>query len=571
MSQSSWEVADRAANVLAPESGEFTDTDVADLGKALAQAVRGSFASGGGADATARFLTRMATIPGLAWGRWLGQDVTPTVDVDARDRRFADPTWTGNPAFYSLRLAYAAAVAYTNEIVDSGGLDQRTLEKAQVTAGLFLDALAPTNFLALNPAALKKAFETGGRSIVDGTRNFLDDLINNNGRPRQVDTTPFELGRNMAATPAKVVFRNELMELLQYEPSTPQVRAVPILCSPPWINKYYVMDLSPGRSFVEWAVNHGRTVFMISYRNPGPELSDITMDDYLISGPRQAMDVVQEITGAEKIDFVGLCLGGALTAITVAFLSAAGDSRIGNVTLLNTLLDYSEPGVLGIFTDEVAVARVEQKMAKEGHLKGESMAGTFDMLRANDLIFNYVVSNWLMGQQPPAFDILAWNSDSTRMPPKMHAFYLRQFYVENKLPKGELEIAGQLINLGDIKNDAYVVGAENDHIVPWRSSYAATSLLSGPVRFVLSSGGHIAGIVNPPGPKGWYVVLDGDGDRLPESPDEWRQLAERHSGSWWEDWATWSDALAGDLIDPPQMGSDTYPVLYDGPGEYIHT
>jgi polyhydroxyalkanoate synthase subunit PhaC len=398
MSQSSWEVADRAANVLAPESGEFSNPDVADLGTALAQAVRGSFANGGGADATARFLTRMATIPGLVVGRWLGQDVTPAVDVDAKDRRFADPAWTGNPAFYSLRLAYAAAVAYTNEIIESGGLDKRMLEKAQVTAGLFQDALAPTNFLALNPAALKKAFDTGGRSIFDGTRNFLDDLANNNGRPRQVDTTPFELGRNMAATPAKVVFRNELMELLQYEPATPQVRAVPILCSPPWINKYYVMDLSPGRSFVEWAVNHGRTVFMISYRNPGPELSDITMDDYLISGPRQAMDVVQEITGAEKIDFVGLCLGGALTAITVAFLSAAGDSRIGNITLLNTLLDYSEPGVLGIFTDEATVARVEQKMAREGHLKGETMAGTFDLLRANDLIFNYVVSNWLMGQ-----------------------------------------------------------------------------------------------------------------------------------------------------------------------------
>jgi polyhydroxyalkanoate synthase subunit PhaC len=570
MSQSSWEVADRAANVLAPESGEFSNPDVADLGKALAQAVRGSFVNGGGADATARFLTRMATIPGLVVGRWLGQDITPAVDVDAKDRRFADPAWTGNPAFYSLRLAYAAAVAYTNEIIESGGLDRRMLEKAQVTAGLFQDALAPTNFLALNPAALKKAFDTGGRSIVDGTRNFLDDLVNNNGRPRQVDSTPFELGRNMAATPAKVVFRNELMELLQYEPATPQVRAVPILCSPPWINKYYVMDLSPGRSFVEWAVNHGRTVFMISYRNPGPELSDITMDDYLISGPRQAMDVVQEITGAEKIDFVGLCLGGALTAITVAFLSAAGDSRIGNITLLNTLLDYSEPGVLGIFTDEATVARVEQKMAKEGHLKGETMAGTFDLLRANDLIFNYVVSNWLMGQQPPAFDILAWNSDSTRMPPKMHAFYLRHFYVQNKLPKGELEIAGQLINLGDIKNDAYVVGAENDHIVPWRSSYTATRLLSGPVRFVLSSGGHIAGIVNPPGPKGWYIVSDG-GDDLPDTPDEWRQLAERHSGSWWEDWATWSDALAGDLIDPPSMGSDTYPVLYDGPGEYIRT
>ena len=574
MSESSWEVADRAANVLAPESSEFSDPDVAGLGRALAQAVRGSFADGGGIDATARFLTRMTMIPSLALGRWLGQDISAAVDVDAKDRRFADPTWTSNPAFYSLRLSYAAAVAYTNEVVESGGLDPRTLEKARVTAGLFLDALAPTNFLALNPAALKKAFETGGRSVLEGTRNFLDDLAHNSGRPRQVDTTPFELGRNMAATPAKVVFRNDLMELLQYEPSTPQVRAVPILCSPPWINKYYVMDLSPGRSFVEWAVNHGRTVFMISYRNPRPEQSDITMDDYLISGPRQAMDVVQEITGAETIDFVGLCLGGALTAITVAYLTAAGDTRIGNMTLLNTLLDYSEPGVLGVFTDEATVARVEQKLAKEGHLKGESMAGTFDMLRANDLIFNYVVSNWLMGQQPPAFDILAWNSDSTRMPGKMHAFYLRHFYVENQLPKGELEIAGSLINLGDVKQNTYVVGAENDHIVPWRSSYAATRLLSGPVRFVLSSGGHIAGIVNPPGPKGWYIAMDSatNGDsELPDSPDEWRQLAERHSGSWWEDWASWSDALAGDMVDPPSIGSDTYPVLYDGPGEYIRS
>jgi polyhydroxyalkanoate synthase subunit PhaC len=571
MSESSWEVADRAANVLAPESAEFSSPDVADLGKALAMAVRGSFADGGGVDATARFWTRMATIPGLVLGRWLGQDVTPAVDVDAKDRRFTDPAWTGNPAFYSLRLAYAAAVAYTNEIVESGGLDERMLEKARVTAGLFQDALAPTNFLALNPAALKKAFETGGRSILDGTRNFLDDLINNSGRPRQVDTTPFVLGQNMAATPAKVVFRNDLMELLQYEPSTPQVHAVPILCSPPWINKYYVMDLSPGRSFVEWAVNHGRTVFMISYRNPGPEESDITMDDYLVSGPRQAMDVVQEITGTDTMDFVGLCLGGALTAITVAFLSAAGDTRIGSITLLNTLLDYSEPGVLGVFTDEATVARMEQKLAKEGYLKGESMAGTFDMLRANDLIFNYVVSNWLMGQQPPAFDILAWNSDSTRMPAKMHAFYLRHFYVENKLPKGELEIAGQLVNLGDIKSDTYVVGAENDHIVPWRSSYAATRLLSGSVRFVLSSGGHIAGIVNPPGPKGWYIAMDQDGDELPGSPDEWRQLAQHHSGSWWEDWADWAEARAGELIDPPRMGSDVHPVLYDGPGEYIHT
>jgi polyhydroxyalkanoate synthase len=404
-------------------------------------------------------------------------------------------------------------------------------------------------------------------SLLRGASNFVDDLLHNGGRPRQVDTTPFTLGVNLAATPATVVYRNELMELLQYEPQTDQVRAAPLLCSPPWINKYYVMDLAPNRSFIEWAVKHGRTVFAISYRNPGPEMSGVTLDDYLLHGPRRALDVIQDITGAPTIDIVGLCLGGALTVITQAFLAEAGDSRLGALTLLNTMVDYNEPGALGVFTDERTVARLEKQMAKEGHLPGESMAGTFDMMRANDLIFNYVVANWLMGEQPPAFDILAWNTDATRMPAAMHAFYLRNFYVENKLAKGELEIGGRVIRPSAIKQDTYIVSAENDHIVPWRSAYATTQLVAGPSRFVLSSGGHIAGIVNPPGPKPWHLIAD----ELPPTAEEWRKLATRKSGSWWEDWAVWSDEHSGELVDPPGLGSENYPVLESGPGQYIHT
>jgi len=314
-------------------------------------------------------------------------------------------------------------------------------------------------------------------------------------------------------------------------------------------------------------VQHGRTVFAISYINPTAEMSHTTMDDYLIHGPQTALDVISEITGAETIDIVGLCLGGALTAVTAAYLTEAGDSRIGTLTLLNTMLDYTEPGALGTFTDLATVEKLERKMRKEGTLEGASMAGTFDILRANDLIFNYVVSNWLMGQKPPAFDILAWNADNTRMPAAMHAFYLRNFYVENRLATGTLEIAGRMVDLGVIKSPTYVVSAINDHIVPWESAYKTVGLVSGPVRFVLGSGGHIAGIVSPPGPKAWHLV---GAENVP-SAREWRAGAERHGGSWWEDWAAWSAENSGPMTDPPRMGSDAHPVLGDGPGRYVKT
>ena len=307
-------------------------------------------------------------------------------------------------------------------------------------------------------------------------------------------------------------------------------------------------------------------MFAISYRNPDASMRGVTLDDYLIGGPKAALDVITDITGASQIDIVGLCLGGALTAMLAAYLAATGDNRVGSLTLLNTLLDYSEPGVLGVFTDEPTVARLERQMAEKGFLEGSQMSSTFDILRANDLIFSYVASNWLMGQRPPAFDILAWNGDNTRLPAAMHSFYLRTLYIDNQLAKGGMEIDGHDLTLKDIKSDAYVVSAVNDHIVPWQASYKTTGLLGGNVRYVLSNGGHVAGIVNPPGPKAWHEVARKNGP----TAAEWRAAAERHAGSWWEDWTEWARKRAGALTKPPPMGTRRHPALGDAPGDYIH-
>ena len=539
--ETAWQAGQAAAEALAPEAGELASLDMAGLGEAtLAVLMHAAEKPGGVAAATLRYWAAMARIGPVAAARWLGSDATPPVSAPD-DRRFADRTWHDNPAFFALRQAYLAAGQLTSDLLAAGAGDAVADSKAELASGFLLDALAPTNFLLTNPAAIKRAMETGGASLAAGARNFLVDVLRNGGRPRQVDTSSFVIGGNLAATPGKIVFRNELMELIQYAPQTPRVRAVPMLASPPWINKYYIMDLAPGRSFIEWAVQHERTVFAISYRNPDASMRGVTLDDYLIHGPIAALDVIADITGAPKIDITGLCLGGALTGMLAAYLAGTGDDRIGSLTLLNTMLDYSQPGALGAFTDERTVARLEREMAKKGYLEGSQMAGTFDLLRANDLIFSYVVSGWLMGQPPPAFDLLAWNADSTRMPAAMHSFYLRCLYLKNELAKGEMVLAGQRLALPEVKNDTYVVGAINDHIVPWPASYQATRLLGGDVRYVLSSGGHIAGIVNPPGPKAWYEVADGSH----ADAAGWRDAATRQAGSWWEDWTQWAQGRAG--------------------------
>ncbi|HEX9999951.1 MAG TPA: alpha/beta fold hydrolase [Actinoplanes sp.] len=568
MSSAAWSdgLAAEAAEVLAPEATMFEDNDPALLGQALSAATRAMRRSPLAAtSSTLRLGERLVNAGTATISRFAGRAAEGPIVVDPRDKRFADPAWEQNPAYWGLRQAYLACREYGLDLVRAADLDGVQQGKAELAFSFLHDALSPTNFALTNPAVLKRALETGGRSLLDGWRNFTDDLVHNNGRPRQVDTSGFEVGRNLAATPAKVVYRNGLIEVLQYLPQTAEVHEVPLLCSPPWINKYYVMDLAPGRSFIEWAVQHGRTVFAISYRNPDATMAKTTMDDYLVQGPRAAMDVISEITGADKIDFVGLCLGGAITMMTATYLVEAGDDRLNSITLLNTMVDYTDPGALGSFTDEETVVKLERRMSRQGFLEAKDMVGTFDLLRANDLIFNYVVSNWLMGKQPPAFDILAWNSDATRMPAAMHSFYLRNFYMQNNFVKGKLQVRGQVLDLADVDQDLYIVAAINDHIVPWTSSYATIRHVRGNARFVLSSGGHIAGIVNPPSPKSWYVT----GDQYPEDPEQWRALGERHPGSWWEDWTVWSAKRSGPLIEPPSMGSEMHPVLGDGPGDYV--
>jgi polyhydroxyalkanoate synthase subunit PhaC len=564
-----WAVGEDAVAAVAPEGGLFARLDPVSFGRSLLTvAARTALHPYAVSGAFWQFAAALARIGPEAAAHWAARgkgEHRQTALV--KDKRFADPAWRDNPAFFAIGQAYFAAVELTDDLLAVGRGDAMTDAKARLASDLVLATLAPTNYLVTNPAALKRAFETGGASVVVGARNFLDDLRNNKGMPRQVDTRPFEIGRNLAATPGKVVFRNDLMELIQYAPQTPQVRSVPVLASPPWINKYYIMDLAPGRSFLEWAITHERTAFAISYRNPDPSMSGVTLDDYLVHGPQTALDVITDITGAPKIDIIGLCLGGALTGMFAAYLAATGDPRLGSITLLNTLLDYSDPGVLGAFTDELTVSRLERQMQERGVLEGRQMATTFDALRPNDLIFNYVVSNWLLGQDPPAFDILAWNSDNTRMPAAMHAFYLRSLYLRNELARGIMEVKGQRLSLADVTNDAYVVGAINDHIVPWPASYKTAGQMGGDVRYVLSSGGHIAGIVNPPGPKPWYEVAKPPN---PATADQWRQAAEHHGGSWWEDWARWAGRRAGRRIQPPPMGSERYPAIADAPGSYIY-
>ena len=564
-----WAAGQDAMTAVAPEGGLFARLDPVNLTSSLlAVAGRAALNPVASSGAFWQFGCALARIGPEAATAWAGRDEDDHGRTAlSRDKRFADPAWRENPAFFAVGLAYLAAAQLADDLLTAGRGDSVADAKARLASDLVLAALAPTNYLVANPAALKRAFDTGGASVVAGARNFIDDLRNNKGMPRQVDTRPFEIGRNMAATPGQVVFRNDLMELIQYAPQTSQVRSVPMLASPPWINKYYIMDLAPGRSFLEWAVQHERTVFAISYRNPDRSMSGVTLDDYLVDGPRTALDVITDVTGAAKVDIVGLCLGGALTGMLAAYLAGAGDQRLGSVTLLNTLLDYTDPGVLGAFTDELTVSRLERQMQEHGVLEGSQMAATFDALRPNDLIFNYVVSNWLLGQDPPAFDILAWNSDSTRMPAAMHAFYLRALYLRNELARGVLEVKGQRLSLADVKSDTYVVGAINDHIVPWPASYKTTRLLGGDVRYVLSSGGHIAGIVNPPGPKAWYEEAK---PPYPATAAQWRSAAAHHTGSWWEDWARWAGRRAGRRTDPPPMGNERYPAIADAPGSYVH-
>lgn len=485
--------------------------------------------------------------------------------VPVKDRRFTDKVWHENPFFFWLMQQHLLREKLSRDLLEAASLDEVTARKAKVAGQLLVDTLAPTNFFFTNPTALRRAIETNGASALKGLQKWLEDHRARDGWPRLVDSSGFEVGKNLAATPGKVVYRNRVMELIQYTPRTESVFAVPLLCSPPFINKYYIMDLAPGRSFVEWAVKEGHTTFCISYRNPDASLREVGFDGYLREGPLEALGVVKEITGASKVNVAALCAGGTLAAMMGAYLGGIGDDSLNSLTLMNTLLDFSEPGPLGAFTDRPTVERLLRRVDRAGVLESFEMSRTFNMLRPNDLHFNYVTSAWMMGDEPPAFDLLAWNDDATRIPAKLLSDYLRGCYLDNALARGEMEVGGKRLNLMSVKADAFVVAAVDDHITPWRSVFQSAHKLGGEVEFALSTSGHIAGVVNPPSKNAAHwsrIELDAD-------PDTWLDAAKKHQETWWAAWSRWIATRAGERQAPPKVGSKRHAAIEDAPGSYV--
>jgi polyhydroxyalkanoate synthase len=420
-----------------------------------------------------------------------------------------------------------------------------------------------------NPEVLRKTAETGGENLLKGLSNLLTDLERGKGqlRIRMTDETKFKVGENIAVTPGKVVFRNDLMELIQYQPTTETVLKRPLLIIPPWINKFYILDLRPKNSFIRWAVEQGHTVFVVSWVNPDETLAEKGFDDYMREGPYAALDAIEKATGERAINAIGYCLGGTLLSCTLAHMQAKRDTRIKSATFFTTMIDFAEAGELGVFIDEEQLQSLEEKMGKRGFLEGSEMATTFNMLRANDLIWSFVVSNYLLGQEPFPFDLLYWNDDSTRMPARMHSFYLRRMYQQNDLVKpGGVELDGVALDLRKIKVPSYVLSTREDHIAPWKSTYRATQVYAGKIRFVLAASGHIAGVVNPPESGKYSHWVNED---LPADPDAWFKGATELSGSWWPDWQRWVSAQDKAMVAARIPGEGGLPALADAPGEYV--
>ncbi len=487
------------------------------------------------------------------------------------DRRFSAPDWTENPFYETLKESYLLASEYLlNEVEETDGQDTAEQRKLRFHLKQFVDAMAPVNYLLTNPAALKRAFETGGASLAEGARNLLSDL--EEGRMSMTDANAFQPGENLAITPGKVVYKNELIELIQYEPTTEKVREIPIVFFPPWINKYYILDLQPKNSMVKYLVDEGFTVFMVSWKNPDASMEDTKFDDYMTKGPLAAVEAVKDITGADEVNPVGYCVGGTLLAVTLAWLAEGGDENpFGASTFMVSLQDFADVGDTAVFIDEPQVEFMEQQMLERGYLDNREMANMFNLLRSNDLIWSNVVNNYLLGQKPPAFDLLYWNSDGTRMARDAHSFYIRNTYLENNLIEpGKVEVKGRKIDLSKIEGEAYAVGAERDHIVPWYSAWRIGQLTNLNTRFALANSGHIAGMINPPSKgKGKHWVNESGDAGSASSAEEWRSNATEHEGSWWEDWTNWLEPFSGKKVDPPKMGSDDYPPIEDAPGTYV--
>ena len=498
-----------------------------------------------------------------------GEPAKPVIEPLPRDKRFADQDWSDNPYFSFLKQAYLITSNWAEHMVEAvDGLDATTRHKAGFYVRQLSGALSPSNFLPTNPELIRTTFEENGENLVRGMKMLAEDIAAGNGelKIRQSDNSGFRVGENIANTPGKVVFRNEIMELIQYTPTTAKVLARPLLIAPPWINKFYVLDLNPEKSFIRWAVSQGVSVFVISWVNPDERHKSYDFEAYMRKGLFEALDRVMGITGAKDVHAVGYCVGGTLLAVSLAYMAAKKDKRIAQATFLTTQVDFEKAGDLKVFADEAQIKAVEDVMAKYGYLPGAKMAGAFNMLRPLDLIWPYVVNNYVKGKQPMAFDLLYWNADATRMPEANHTFYLRNCYLKNKLAKGEMTIGGIRLDLKQVKIPIYNLAAREDHIAPAKSVFFGSRLFGGPVRFVLSGSGHIAGVVNP-AMKPKYQFWTG-GPPLGEIED-WLAASTETPGSWWVDWRRWYGEIASKETVPPPTGNAQNPPIADAPGDYV--
>jgi polyhydroxyalkanoate synthase subunit PhaC len=502
--------------------------------------------------------------------RMAGEHPEPVAQPGPKDKRFTDPEWSSNQFFDFLKQAYLLTVTWANHLVnDAEGLDPVTLQKADFYVRQIVNAIAPSNFVLTNPELLRETLASNAENLARGMHMLAEDIVAGGGdlRIRQTNIDSFEVGRDLAITPGKVIFQNDLIQLIQYAPTTETVLRRPILIVPPWINKFYVLDLTPDRSFIKWCVDRGLTVFCISWVNPGAQFGSKSFQDYMLEGPLAALEVIEHATGETKVHAIGYCVGGTLLAATLAYMAADRDRRVVSATFFASQVDFTYSGDLKVFADEEQIAALERQMAERGYLDSSKMTNSFNLLRSNDLIWPYVINNYFKGKEPLPFDLLYWNADATRMPAANHSFYLRNCYLENKLARGEMVIGGEKLDLKSIKMPVYNLAAREDHIAPAKSVLLGSKSFGGPVKFVLSGSGHIAGVVNPPD-RHKYQYWTG---AKPTSAnlDRWLAKAVEHPGSWWPDWFAWLTAHDASQVPARVPGGGQIEPIEDAPGSYV--
>lgn len=504
-----------------------------------------------------------------AWGKALGADVGPVASPARNDKRFKDKDWQENTIFDFLKQLYLVSTSWAQDVIkNADGIDEHTRQKAGFYVEQIANALSPSNFPASNPEVLRATLASNGANLIKGLDNLERDMASPDGRLRikQTDSTAFEIGKNIAMTPGKVVFRNDTFELIQYSPTQKRVYEIPLLIVPPWINKFYILDLNPKKSFVRWAVEQGLTVFVVSWVNADEKQGRKTFSDYMREGFLEAVNAVQNATGAEKVNTIGYCIGGTLVAAALGYMAAKNDGRVNAATFFTTQVDFEKAGDLLVYVDDEQVKWIEERMEEKGYLPGSRMADAFNLLRSNDLIWSYVINNYLLGKEPMPFDLLYWNSDSTQMPAGVHSFYLRECYMANKLSHGKMLLDGVRIDLKKVKVPVYNLAARDDHIAPLPSVFRVGQFMGGDTKLVVSGSGHVAGVVNPPEARKYqYWTNDKPADDLAG----WLKQATEHEGSWWPDWAEWITSRSGSKVAAPVPGDGKLDVLEDAPGSYV--